>query len=166
MASNTSELAFDNKYASCAHTTTSLRFKPLVRKAAFSITTAAAVISLANVQPNTASIFVPKNFLGASTNSTWKLIRSDKDNFLEKFPVIKSTLPIIYSTIHEVFGEAAVSTSVYRDIEENWENLLIAVDYGNVSFGDIRNAKKHLFDSFLSKGIDASVLKHITFSIG
>lgn len=165
MASSTANLAFNNEYAGYKHaTTTGLRPNSL-RKAALSLTTAAVVISLANVHADTTAIFVPKTFLGSDSHSSWRQIKTEKELFLEKFPSVKKNLPMIYSLIGEVFVRATVNTSLYKDEEENWENLLISVNSGMVNFDEMRNAKKKLFSSFASQGIDVETLKHITFSI-
>ncbi len=165
MANSTAGLAFNNSYAGYNHATTSLRPKGL-RKAALSLTTTAAVaISFANIQPDTNAIFVPKTFLAANSVSSWNLVKSDNEIFLEKFPAVKNDLSKIYSTIHKIFGEVAITSSIYQDTEENWQNLLITINSGMANFDDMRGAKKKLFAFFASQGIDANVLKHITFSI-
>ncbi|MEQ1705139.1 MAG: hypothetical protein ABL867_04120 [Rickettsiales bacterium] len=165
MTNSTANLAFNNSYAGYNHATTNLRTKGL-RKAALSLTTTAAVaISFANIQPDTNSIFVSKTFLATNSVSSWNILKSDKDVFLEKFPAVKNDLPTIYSTIQEVFGEAEITTSVYQDTEENWQNLLITINSSTANFDEMRGSKKRLFASFASQGIDAHVLKHITFSI-
>ena len=165
MANSTACLVFNNSYAGYNHATTNLRPKAL-RKATLSLTTTVAVaIGFASMQPDTNTIFVPKTFLAASSGSSWNLVKSDKEIFLEKLPAVKNNLPVIYAAIHKVFGEVAFNTSLYQDAEENWENLLIKINSGMKNFDEMRDAKKKLFASFASQGIDASVLKHITFSV-
>jgi len=123
--------------------------------------TTAVVIGFVNPQLDTNKIFIPSTF----SVSPWNSVKSDEDIFLEETHIVRNTLSRIYSTICEVFGKIPVATSVYRDTEEDWQNLLITINSGMSDFIEMRTAKKKLFSSFALQGIDASILKHITFSI-
>ncbi len=58
-----------------------------------------------------------------------------------------TTLTRLTDLIHSVFGPVPVTSSLYLDIEEGWEKLVLTVDSGNEDFEQIMRMEEELFKS-------------------